>query len=404
MPRLKFAEEETAERAFVIRQARPVVGQERVGCDLDADGDGALDGAFEGQVIDVALRDVAAAEDEAVGLHVEGGQGGLELARGDGLPLRGALAFLVEPFSETFFHGGGASGELAFERIFGDADSLRMVGQPGFQVGGRNVVRRFVGVVEQRHDGVIIRMQDRVVFVRMALGAVERESHPGGAGDADAVDHGVEAVFVRVGAAFLVEHRITMEARGDEVVGRGAGEEVSGELLDAELVVGQVGVEGLHDPVAVRPDGARAVFLETVGVGVAGEVEPATGPAFAVARRGEQAIDELFVSIGGFVVNEGVGFLRRRRHAGEVEGDAADEDVAVGLRRGLEAFLGESGADEGVDGMDASLRQGHLLRRGESPVGLILAAFGDPGAEYGLLLLGHRLLGLRRGHELVLVV
>ena len=119
--------------------------------------------------------------------------------------------------------------------------------------------------------------------MRVALRAVHGQAHPGGAGGADAVDHGVVAVFVRVGAAFLVEHRVTMEARGDKVVGRSTGKEVAGELLDAELIVREIGVEGFHDPVAVGPDLARAVFLKAVGVGIAGEVEPAAGPALAVA-------------------------------------------------------------------------------------------------------------------------
>ena len=88
----------------------------------------------------------------------------------------------------------------------------------------------------------------------MALGTAEREPHPGSAGGADTVDHGVEAVFVRVGPAFFVEHRVTVKTRGDEVVGRSAGQEVAGELLDAELVVREIGVEGFHDPVAIGPD------------------------------------------------------------------------------------------------------------------------------------------------------
>ena len=162
-----------------------------------------------------------------------------------------------------------------------------MIGLALREVGGRDMIGRLVGVVEQRHEGEVIGVQDRVVFMRVALRAVHGQAHPGGAGGADAVDHGVVAVFVRVGAAFLVEHRVTMEACGDKVVGRGAGKEVAGELFDAELVVREIGVEGFHDPVAIGPDLARAVFLEAVGVGIAGEVEPAAGPAFAVAGRGE---------------------------------------------------------------------------------------------------------------------
>ena len=147
-----------------------------------------------------------------------------------------------------------------------------------------------------------------------------------------------------------------MKARGDEVVRRGAREEVAGELLDAELIVGQVFVQSFHDPVAVGPDLARPVFLEAVGVGIAGEIEPAAGPAFAVAGRSQQAIHELLVGVGRFVVRESVGFFGRGRDAGEVEGDAADEHVAIGFGRRLQSGLVETGTDERIDRMESALR------------------------------------------------
>ena len=404
LPRLEFAEEEAAERAFVVGEAGTVVGEQRMRGDFDADGEGAFDGAIEGQVVDVALRDVTTAEDEAVGLHVEGGQGGLELAGAEDLPLRRALALGVEPGAETLFDRGAAARELAFEGFFGGTDALGVVGLPGLEVGGRDVVGRLVGVVEQRHHREVIGMEHRIVLMRMALGAVQGEAHPGGSRGADAVDHGVEAVFVRIGAAFFVEHRVAVEARGDEVVGRGAGQQVAGELPDAELVVGQVRVEGLHDPIAVGPDGAGTVLLEAVGVGVAGEVEPATGPAFTVAGRGEQAVDEFLVSVGGLVVDEGIGFFGRRRHAGEIERHAAHEGVAIGFGRRLEAGLFEAGLDERIDGMDAALRQRRLLGSREGPVRLIDSALGDPSAEDRLILGGDWLLGLGRRHHVIRVV
>ena len=72
------------------------------------------------------------------------------------------------------------------------------------------------------------------------------------------------------------------------------GQQVAGDLLDDELVVGQVAVEGVDDPVAVEPDLARLVLLVAVGVGVAGRVEPEPAPALAVVGRGEQPVDQPF--------------------------------------------------------------------------------------------------------------
>ena len=78
------------------------------------------------------------------------------------------------------------------------------------------------------------------------------------------------------------------EAGGDERVVVAREEFVAGDLLEKEAVVGLVGLEGLDDVVAVAP-GLRAFGVEfvAVGVGVADDVEPFQGPAFAVGGRGE---------------------------------------------------------------------------------------------------------------------
>ena len=91
-------------------------------------------------------------------------------------------------------------------------------------------------------------------------------------------------------------------------------------------VVGLVAVEGADDVVAIAPGvGAVRVVLEAVGVGVADDVEPVAAPALAVVRRGEQAVDEFLVGVGRLVGEEGVDLFGRRRQAGQIERDAADE-------------------------------------------------------------------------------
>ena len=99
------------------------------------------------------------------------------------------------------------------------------------------------------------------------------------------------------------------------------------------------------DVVAVAPGvGPDLVELVAVGVGVAGEVEPVPAPALAVVRRREQPVDHLLVGVGRLVVEERVDLLRRRRQAGQVEGDAADECSRVaggaGVSRRLPASRG----------------------------------------------------------------
>ena len=106
---------------------------------------------------------------------------------------------------------------------------------------------------------------------------------------------------------------------------------VARDLLLHKAVVGLVFVERFDDVIAVAPGvGAGLVALEAFAFGVAGEIEPVACPAFAVMRRGEQAIDNLFISFGRLVGHKGVDFFRRGRKAGQVEGDAAQQGDAVG--------------------------------------------------------------------------
>ena len=127
------------------------------------------------------------------------------------------------------------------------------------------------------------------------------------------------------------------------------GQQVAGELLDGELVEGHVAIEGVDHPVAPAPHVTLAVGLVAVGVGVAGGVEPADGHAFAVAGRGEQAVDDFLVGVGRGVGEEGVDLGGGGRQTGEIERDAADEGGAAGFGGGREAFAFQTFLYEIVD-------------------------------------------------------
>ena len=94
---------------------------------------------------------------------------------------------------------------------------------------------------------------------------------------------------------------------------RGPGQQVAGQLPGDELVVRQIGVEGLDDPVAPGPHGAIDVGLVAVGVGVAGQVEPVDGHALAEPGRGQQAVDQALVGVRG---RDRPGRRRSRRESG----------------------------------------------------------------------------------------
>jgi hypothetical protein len=133
---------------------------------------------------------------------------------------------------------------------------------------------------------------------------------------------------------------------------RGVGEFVAGDLLADEPVVGEIGVEGAHDVIAVAPGVAALVVVgETAAVGVAHDVEPVLRHAFAVVRTGEEAVDEIADGRGGTGAmggGERGDFVGRRRQTGEIKGGAADEGAGVGRRSRGEAG-GAARGEEGVD-------------------------------------------------------
>ena len=62
-------------------------------------------------------------------------------------------------------------------------------------------------------------------------------------------------------------------------------EEIAGEVLGDEAVVGHVAVEGADDPVPVPPGLANGIVeLVAAGLRVANEVEPVTTPSLAEVR------------------------------------------------------------------------------------------------------------------------
>ena len=124
------------------------------------------------------------------------------------------------------------------------------------------------------------------------------------------------------------------------------------------------------------------VFFQPVAVGVAGEVHPHRGPAFAEARRGEQAVGGFFVGVRRWVGEESLQFLLGRREAGDVERGAAEPLLLGGLGGGGEFVFFEVREHISVHGLAApilALRFRWFFFRGDvGPVLLILRALADP--------------------------
>jgi len=196
---------------------------------------------------------------------------------------------------------GGLEGiALGVGRKIEDRENLAAAAATAGAAGLRHLVE---DVVEREVVGLL----ERVELVVVAARAIEGQAEPDGGGGLDAVEDVFDARLLGDAAALAVEHVVAVKTTRDFLLARSRGEEIAGELFDGELVERHVGVEGVHDPVAPRPHGALGVALESVGVGVASDVQPVPSPAFAIARRGEEAVDDFGVGVGRTVGDEGGG-------------------------------------------------------------------------------------------------
>ncbi len=226
---------------------------------------------------------------------------------------------LVERGELFLLFGGGEVDEGALEAA-AEIDSAVSSGF-GFSV---EVVEEGIHLEE-------VFLGDRVVFVVVADGALEGEAHEGGADGGDAVDDIFEVRFFGEGGADVDDEVEAVESGGDELFLGGVGVEVTGNLVDGELVVGEVGVEGVDDPVAIGGVVAEVVVVVSVGVCDADEVEPVFGHVLAVGGGVEESVDEFVVRVFGAVVEEVGNLLAGGWESGEVEGESSNEGAFVGV-------------------------------------------------------------------------
>ena len=175
---------------------------------------------------------------------------------------------------------------------------------------------RLVGIVDKREHPVVVALRERVVFVVVALSALDRETQNGLADRVHSVEHRLHPELLGIRAALGVDHGIAQEAGGNAIMLRRSRKQVASDLLDDELVVGHVCVECVDYPIAIEPDLTGLVFLKAVGVGVPRCIEPDASPPLAVVWRGEQPLNLPLVSTGGSILQKRSSLFRSWRQTG----------------------------------------------------------------------------------------
>ena len=212
-------------------------------------------------------------------------------------------------------------------------------------------------------QGVVVNLSYRIEFVVVTAGTVDGQPGEGRHGRRD------DIVAIEVAGDLAIEGIPRCDGRAQSaLVPRAGGEEtggddrlrivgeknVAGDLLTDEAGIRLVGVEGADQVIAIGPGvGPEAVLIMAVRVGIVGDVEPMAGPAFAVARRGEQAVHQPLVGVGRWIVEERIEFRRRRRQAGQVDADPREQARRSASSEG-EGFIRSSQfvEHEGIDRID----------------------------------------------------
>ena len=263
-------------------------------------------------------------------------------------------------------------------------------------------------LVEKGVKLIVFPLREGVVLVVVALGAAQRQAHPDLHGRINAVLDGRDAKLLVVGSPFRVGHRVAMKGRRHKLLERRLRQQVAGDLLDGELVERQVAVQGVDHPVAVAPNDAQRIGAVAFAIGIARQIEPDSGPALAVRLVGHKPVDQPLVGIRIRIGQKPFGFGGRRRQAAEVEAQASQQRVAIGLGRRTQFLALEPGQNEIVDrvfrpGTVLDLRPRNRSRFFQRPVPGVIRPLVDPLLEkLNLLgLSGRSRVG--RGHALVAV-
>ena len=264
-------------------------------------------------------------------------------------------------------------------------------------------------VIQEREEAIVLFLRHRIVFVRMTLSTLNRQTEKRLANRVHTIEHGVHAELFRVDTTFFVEHRVSQEPRCDNLVLSRSRQQVSGQLLDDKLVVRKVLVQSIDHVVPVEGNLSRLVLFETIGVCIASGVEPVAAPAFAVMRRLQQSLNLLFVGIRCRIGHERINLGNGRRQAGQIQMQSTQQRDLVRFRRCSQSRTGEFCDDEPVDLIPDSrgrflLRHGRQDRSSKSPVRRVFSTrFNPPRQQRHLCVCERLVLSLQRWHPQTVV-
>ncbi len=196
-------------------------------------------------------------------------------------------------------------------------------------------VLKRLGAAEDAGQRVVVGRADSIELVVVTPCAGERQPEQRTAGHVDLIVDDIEPRLLLIGFGQCLRPDHQIAGRDDpprvglDRVGRR--QQIAGELLDEELVVRQIAIEGVDDVVAIPPGELHhRVGVVRGRLGVAHHVEPMPGPTLAVMRRIEQPVHDPFIRLRRVIAQKCGDLVGRRRESGQIERDSPQQRQLVG--------------------------------------------------------------------------
>ena len=129
-------------------------------------------------------------------------------------------------------------------------------------------------IMEDGKEPVIFLHTERVVFVIVASGTLHGDPHPGRTGGFHPIRDILSGDFLWNGSSLGIIAVVAIEPSGNDLIHFRHGQQIPGQLLDGELVVGHVLIERMDDPVPPGPHFAFSVVLISMSVCIASRIQP----------------------------------------------------------------------------------------------------------------------------------
>ena len=193
------------------------------------------------------------------------------------------------------------------------------------------------------------------------------QSHPGGRERIEPIDDVLDPELFGDAAALAIGPVIAIESCRQHLFRPRAGQQVTGKLLNREPIKRHVVVDRVDNPIPPSPHHSWLIVLVTVGVGVAGQVEPVTGEMFTKPWRAQQAIDQSFVPVSPAVGHRHCHQAWLWGQPGQCQRDPPDQSrPATRLRRHKTVPL-QPGLDKVIDGVARPPSDARGCRRHRCP-------------------------------------